>query len=153
MPLSSLRNSFRKKSKPQKLSKSDADWLKDKPNEPPRRRLSPPAMFDKISDRKALWSSKVEAHNAKQSSNPFSDKYKGPTKLNRNDPNYGRPEENSLTAKRARDGEAKLQQEVCELCNVIFEMGERIEEGKAQIRFGKLFQVKWGIGFKRNKAC
>ena len=59
-----------------------------------------------------------------------------------------------MTAQRARDGEAKLRQEVCDLCNVIFEMGEKPSgseeggsgdkdnQGKARIKFGKLFQVR-----------
>lgn len=154
MPLSSIRNSFRRKSKPQKFANAD-QWMKnnqecklEQQQQQHQRRKSPPAMFDRISDRKALWSSKVEAHNAKQENNPFSDKYKGPVKLDKKDPNYGRPDENSLTAKRARDGEAKLRQEVCDLCNVIFEMGQTTEDGKASIKFGKLFQIYNGINDK-----
>ena len=54
---------------------------------------------------------------------------------------YFRPEANSLTAQRARDGEAKLRQEVCDLCDVIFDLGVPTTEGRSQIQFGKLFQV------------
>ena len=65
---------------------------------------------------------------------------------------YCRPDENSLTAKRARDGEMKLRQEVCDLCNVIFEMGQVIHDqttpGRAQITFGKLFKVRIGCPTK-----
>ena len=44
----------------------------------------------KVADAKALWSNKFEAYAAKQASNPFSDKYVGPAKIDKSDPNYGR---------------------------------------------------------------
>ena len=54
-----------------------------------------------------------------------------------------RPDANSLTAQRAKDGEAKLRQEVCDLCDVIFEHGTHTgETGRAKIQFGKLFLVR-----------
>ena len=54
-----------------------------------------------------------------------------------------RPEANSLTAQRAKDGEAKLRQEVCDLCDIIFEHGAQPgETGRSKIQFGKLFQVR-----------
>ena len=73
-----------------------------------------------------------------------------------------RPDQNSLTAQRARDGEAKLRQEVCDLCNVIFEMGEKPSssedgggeedsQGKARIKFGKLFQVRKTTAAENNR--
>ena len=46
--------------------------------------------MSKVADAKALWSNKFEAYAAKQASNPFSDKYVGPAKIDKNDPNYGR---------------------------------------------------------------
>ena len=52
-----------------------------------------------------------------------------------------RPDASSLTAQRARDGEAKLRQEVCDLCDVIFNLGTASSDGKAKIQFGELFQV------------
>ena len=55
---------------------------------------------------------------------------------------YCRPDVNSLTAQRARDGEAKLRQEVCDLCDIIFDLGDNTCEGRSKIQFGKLFQVK-----------
>ena len=55
---------------------------------------------------------------------------------------YFRPDASSLTAQRARDGEAKLRQEVCDLCDVIFNLGTASSDGKAKIQFGELFQVK-----------
>ena len=54
---------------------------------------------------------------------------------------YCRPDANSLTAQRARDGEAKLRQEVCDLCDVIFNLGVTTCGGKSKIQFGELFQV------------
>jgi len=167
MPLSSIRNSFRRKSKPSKFAADgstpgnpkDAEENNKNGGADKLRSGEDSGIFTKIADRKALWSSRVEAHNTKQASNPFSGKYKGPQKLDKNDPNYGRPDQNSLTAQRARDGEAKLRQEVCDLCNVIFEMGEKPSgseegggeednQGKARIKFGKLFQIYNGINDK-----
>ena len=59
---------------------------------------------------------------------------------------YFRPDASSLTAQRARDGEAKLRQEVCDLCDVIFNLGTASSDGKAKIQFGELFQVSnWKI--------
>ena len=54
---------------------------------------------------------------------------------------YYRPDANSLTAQRARDGEAKLRQEVCDLCDIIFNLGVTTHEGRSKIQFGELFQV------------
>ena len=54
---------------------------------------------------------------------------------------YCRPDANSLTAQRARDGEAKLRQEVCDLCDIIFNLGVTTNEGRSKIQFGELFQV------------
>ena len=57
-----------------------------------------------------------------------------------------RPDASSLTAQRARDGEAKLRQEVCDLCDVIFNLGTASSDGKAKIQFGELSQVSnWKI--------
>ena len=55
-----------------------------------QRKTSPHHIFSKVGDAKALWSNKFEAYAAKQASNPFSDKYVGPAKIDKNDPNYGR---------------------------------------------------------------
>ena len=55
---------------------------------------------------------------------------------------FCRPEANSMTAQRARDGEAKVRQEVCDLCDIIFNLGVTSSEGRSKIQFGELFQVK-----------
>ena len=55
-----------------------------------QRKTSPHHIFSKVGDAKALWTNKFEAYAAKQASNPFSDKYVGPAKIDKNDPNYGR---------------------------------------------------------------
>ena len=52
-----------------------------------QRKTSPHHIFSKVGDAKALWSNKFEAYAAKQASNPFSDKYVGPAKIDKNDPN------------------------------------------------------------------
>ena len=57
-----------------------------------------------------------------------------------------------------------MRQEVCDLCNVIFEMGEKPSgseeggdeednQGKARIKFGKLFQVRKLITVEKNRLA
>ena len=55
-----------------------------------QRKTSPHHIFSKVGDAKALWDNKFTAYAAKQASNPFSDKFVGPAKIDKNDPNYGR---------------------------------------------------------------
>ena len=66
---------------------------------------------------------------------------------------YCRPDANSLTAQRARDGEAKLRQEVCDLCDIIFNLGVTTGGGRSKIQFGELFQVNMTREMMLNKHC
>ena len=38
------------------------------------------------------------------------------------DPNYGRPDSGSLSAMRAAAGEAKMRSDICDVCDVIFQV-------------------------------
>ena len=42
---------------------------------------------------------------------------------NQDDPNYGRPDSGSLSAMRAAAGEAKMRSDICDVCDVIFQVG------------------------------
>ena len=92
-----------------------------------------------------MWSKKVDSHKEKQSVNPFSDSFdkeKLKTLLSsKDDPSYGRPERNSLSAMRAAAGEAKMRGDICEVCDVVFNHGQRTDDGLAAIQFGQLFSV------------
>ena len=46
-------------------------------------------------------------------------------RLRKNDPTYGRPEENSLSQMRARAGEARMRAEICDVCEAVFHHGQR----------------------------
>ena len=95
----------------------------------------------------SLWSKVANQHLEKQSLNPFSDtfdreKLKG-LLCSKDDPNYGRPDRNSASAIRAAAGEAKMRGEICDVCEVIFNHGQRTEGGEAAIQFGELFSVRF----------
>ena len=64
-------------------------------------------------------------------------------KLDKEDPSYGQPDSTSLSAKRAKDGEAKMRREICDICDAIYHHGRRSDDGKAVILFGHLFTVSW----------
>ena len=59
----------------------------------------------------------------------------------KDDPNYGKPDKNSASAMRAAAGEAKMRGDICDVCEVIFNSGQRSEDGCAAIQFGELFEV------------
>ena len=102
-------------------------------------------LFNSVGDKKSLWASKVENHNKQQALNPFSDKFDKSLSrnlLNKDDPSYGRPDSGSLSAMRAKAGEAKMRGEICDVCDVIFQHGQRTEDGLAAIMFGPLFSVE-----------
>ena len=101
-------------------------------------------MFNSVGDKKSLWANKVESHQKKQALNPFSDKFDKSLSrnlLNKDDPNYARPDSNSLSFMRAKAGEAKMLGEICDVCDVIFQHGQRSPDGTAAIMFGPLFSV------------
>ena len=102
-------------------------------------------MFNCVGDKMSLWAKKVDSHKEMQSLNPFSDSFDKEKikKLlsSKDDPSYGRPQQNTLSAMRAAAGEAKMQGDICEVCDVIFHHGQRTEEGLAAIQFGQLFSV------------
>ena len=103
-------------------------------------------LFNNVGDKKSLWAKKVDSHKEKQAVNPFSDSF-DKEKLknlltNKDDPNYGRPDRNSLSAMRAAAGEAKLRGEICDVCDAVFSHGQRTDDGLAAIQFGFLFSVR-----------
>jgi len=128
------------------MKKLDADnWIKGKPPSGGSRQETPPSnirLFNSVGDKTSLWANKAEDHARKQAVNPFSDKFdKALCRLRKNDPTYGRPEENSLSQMRARAGEARMRAEICDVCEAVFHHGQRSEDGTAAIQFGSLFHM------------
>ncbi|XP_076038686.1 actin-binding Rho-activating protein-like isoform X2 [Oratosquilla oratoria] len=96
-----------------------------------------------MADKKKIFDDKVKEHKDKMANNPFSDNYRtsAPTKLAKDDPNYGRPVAGSKTERRGRKAAAHINAEVAVLCQMIYENGEQYEDGTAAITFGSLFQI------------
>ncbi|XP_072535948.1 actin-binding Rho-activating protein [Salminus brasiliensis] len=83
------------------------------------------------------WSSD---HQEYQKCNPFSNYQAPAVQLQRGQEGYGRPPEGSKTELRGQDAHSHVSREVLELCQVIREIGERQEDGRAVVQFGTLFE-------------
>jgi len=98
-----------------------------------------------LSDRVAMFNRKCAEHTEKQLANPFSDvdRPDGYTfaKLDINDPNYGRPVAGSMTELRGKKANQHMRKEWRTLCEVIYDCGYRLDDGRAAIRFGDLFTM------------
>ncbi|XP_021937068.1 actin-binding Rho-activating protein-like isoform X3 [Zootermopsis nevadensis] len=102
-----------------------------------------------LSDKVALFNKKADQHVDTQTKNPFS-AAEGVTidkpKLDKNDPNYGRPVAGSKTDIRGKRAYTHISKEVLQLCQIIYENGVPIEEitedghNQIVITFGELFQ-------------
>jgi len=64
-----------------------------------------------------------------------------PPKFDKNDPNYGRPREGSLTEQRGIAAGMHVAKEIIQLCEVIDENGIRNKDGTVTISFGTLFGI------------
>ncbi|XP_069691929.1 actin-binding Rho-activating protein-like isoform X2 [Periplaneta americana] len=133
------------------MNKEEIDRLLNTPMD--IRRCSQVGLSDKV----AQFNKQADQHRQKQTRNPFSaaegaalDK---PT-LDKNDPNYGRPVAGSKTDMRGKKAHTHISKEVLQLCQIIYENGEPIEEmtedGRNQIviSFGELFQIYTSISNK-----
>ncbi|PSN51603.1 hypothetical protein C0J52_09094 [Blattella germanica] len=109
-----------------------------------------------LSDKVALFNKQADQHKEKQAVNPFSSEGSAlhkPT-LDKSDPNYGRPVAGSKTDIRGKKAHNHISKEVLQLCQIIYENGEPIEELTADgrnhivISFGELFQIYTSISNK-----
>ncbi|XP_057366073.1 actin-binding Rho-activating protein-like [Daphnia carinata] len=98
-----------------------------------------------LSDKVAMFNKKFQDHHEKQLSNPFSDVERPDgyqaTKLDVNDPNYGRPPAGSMTELRGKKANQHMRKEWRTLCETIYDCGYRFPDGTAIIRFGDLFNI------------
>lgn len=79
-----------------------------------------------LSKKVSLWEKRVDDHKEKQLINPFSEWWIGATQkpvVDRDDPNYGRPPEGSLTELRGKKAASDISTEVVELCHIIADIG------------------------------
>ncbi|XP_015461945.2 actin-binding Rho-activating protein-like [Astyanax mexicanus] len=83
------------------------------------------------------WSSD---HQEYQKHNPFSNNEAPAVQLQKGQQSYGRPPEGSKTEQRGQDAHSHVSREVQELCQVIREIGESQEDGRAAVQFGTLFE-------------
>ncbi|KAJ9575638.1 hypothetical protein L9F63_007499 [Diploptera punctata] len=110
-----------------------------------------------LSDKVALFNKQADQHQKGQAANPFSaaegSALTKPT-LDKNDPNYGRPVAGSKTDIRGKRAHTHISKEVLQLCQIIYENGEPLEEltedgrNKIVISFGELFQIYTSISNK-----
>lgn len=114
----------------------------------PRRQRRGSDLFEKV----AMFNKKVEDHQQKQYSNPFSEHERPEgfqvTKLDPNHPEYGRPVAGSLTELRGQKAKQHMRKEWRTLCEVIYDFGFRYPDGRATITFGELFHIYNSISDK-----
>ncbi|OQR66302.1 actin-binding Rho-activating protein-like [Tropilaelaps mercedesae] len=91
----------------------------------------------------AMWQQKADQHAEKQKYNFFNEKEGCGVKrvIDKNDPNYGRPEAGSKTDLRGQKAQREVLKEIRELCEIIDEVGYHKKDGTVIITFGQLFDV------------
>ncbi|KAK3092842.1 hypothetical protein FSP39_007813 [Pinctada imbricata] len=103
-----------------------------------------------LSKKVSLWQQRADVHQQKQLINPFSD-WEGAshrTKLDKDDPRYGRPVEGSMTEFRGKKAGELISGEIIELCQVIADLGRKEADDTYIIRFGDLFEAYTTISNK-----
>ncbi|KAK7493471.1 hypothetical protein BaRGS_00015371 [Batillaria attramentaria] len=103
-----------------------------------------------LSSKISLWQKRTEEHQEKQLINPFSE-WEGAShraKLEKDDPQYGKPVEGSWTELRGRQAGDHISGEIVELCRVIAELGRRMPDNTYTITFGQLFDAYTKISNK-----
>lgn len=65
--------------------------------------------------------------------------------IDKNDPNYGRPEAGSKTDLRGQKAQREILKEIRELCEIIDEVGYHKKDGTVIIAFGQLFDVSMNL--------
>lgn len=105
---------------------------------------------DSLSTRVAAFQKKADEHFDKQKKNPFSELSKTADHpvWDKNDPRYGRPVEGSKTEKRGIQAGQHISGEVQLLCDLIYQYGHPLPDGKTIISFGELFEMYTRISNK-----
>ncbi|CAG5130524.1 unnamed protein product [Candidula unifasciata] len=87
------------------------------------------------------WQKRADDHKEKQLINPFSewDRVSPRPVISKDDPNYGRPVEGSLTEHRGKQAHKHISNAIVELCQIICSLGDPNPDGTHSITFGRLF--------------
>lgn len=96
-----------------------------------------------VGDRINKWKVHEQQHKEKQLVNPFSEWEGASTraKLSKDDKNYAKPVEGSMTAIRGQAAGQRISNEIKELIQIIQVMGQRGEDGLCRITFKRLFDI------------
>ncbi|KAK7079344.1 hypothetical protein SK128_013891 [Halocaridina rubra] len=104
-----------------------------------------------LAEKMKMFDQAAKSHKEKMTTNPFSttfDPSLAPQRLSKDDPNYGKPVAGSMAEKRGKKAAKHVNAEVVFLCDMIYQEGERYEDGTAAITFGDLFQIYTRISNK-----
>lgn len=106
-------------------------------------------MYEKLSDKVAMFNQYADQHKEKQSKNPFTSGVNLEKRTFSKD-EYGRPVAGSLTAIRGHKATAHILREVLELCEIINQEGTpcRDQPEIIAITFGDLFNIYTHISDK-----
>ncbi|CAG2163436.1 unnamed protein product [Oppiella nova] len=98
-----------------------------------------------LGSRITQFQERADQHKEKQKLNPFSGSFDAVSaakqKLNKEDPNYGRPVEGSKTEQRGKQAAQLLFNEIKLLCEIISKHGVDAGEGRHTITFKELFEL------------
>ncbi|XP_067314643.1 actin-binding Rho-activating protein [Pseudorasbora parva] len=112
-------------------------------NEPKKHYNRHKIKISTMNDLKNRWQQFAQEHIEGQKLNPFSEEFDFEhamaIRLQKGDTGYGRPKEGSKTAQRADRAQKHIHREMDEMCFIIRDMGQRDEEGRICISFGRLF--------------
>lgn len=92
------------------------------------RRRSQEGLKGLAKNRAAMFQKVEQDHLAKQLENPFSEvggsKVAGSAlkKIDKNDPNYGKPLKGSVTEQRGNAANSHIQKEIAQLCQIIYDL-------------------------------
>ncbi|XP_072029404.1 actin-binding Rho-activating protein-like [Amphiura filiformis] len=103
-----------------------------------------------VSGKIAMWQKHEQKHKDKQLINPFSEWEGASTraKLSKDDENYAKPVEGSMTAQRGKAAGERISNEIQELIEIIKVMGKKGDDGLYRINFGLLFNIYLKISNK-----
>lgn len=96
---------------------------------------------DDITNKIAIWRNVENQHKEKQMINPFSE-WEGAShrqKLDKDDINYARPIEGSMTAIRGQMAGERISGEIQTLIDNVRLIGQQDVDGRYYVRFGKIF--------------
>ncbi|XP_055328857.1 actin-binding Rho-activating protein-like [Paramacrobiotus metropolitanus] len=130
---------------PKPIRRKSKEHIMDKPLPSVRRRSRDLAVAAK--DRAAIFQKMAKDHAERQLDNPFSDHHPDGKvrmkKIDKNDPNYGKPLEGSSTARRGQEADVHIKKEIQQLCEIIYDIAlhdPNVPGPDCWVKFGPLFE-------------